>query len=87
MSAQDARRVLLQHASPIYPQIARQMRISGVIVFTVTVLPDGHVSALTLRSGHPMLIPAAEAAVRQWRYSSAAEATPMTVHVDFKVVD
>ena len=36
--------------------------------FNITIGKDGHVGNVTLISGHPLLVPAAQEAVKQWVY-------------------
>lgn len=60
---------LLQHVEPVYPPLAVQARISGVVHLNVIVGKDGTVQNLTVASGHPLLVPAAMEAVKQWVYA------------------
>ena len=59
---------LIQHVDPVYPPLAPQARISGVVRINVVIGKDGTVEKLTLASGHPLLVPAAMEAVKQWVY-------------------
>jgi TonB family protein len=59
---------LLTTVDPIYPPLARQARIRGVVRFTVTIGKDGRVSNMQLVNGHPLLVAAARDAVSQWVY-------------------
>jgi TonB family protein len=59
---------LIRRVEPIYPPLARQARIQGTVRFDATIGADGHVKNLQLISGHPLLVPAAQEAVRQWVY-------------------
>jgi TonB family protein len=59
---------LLQHATPIYPPLALQARIAGVVKLNVIIATDGTVRNVTLMSGHPLLVNPAMEAVRQWVY-------------------
>ncbi|HYM09304.1 MAG TPA: energy transducer TonB [Bryobacterales bacterium] len=54
---------------PLYPPLARQQRISGIVKLTAIIGKDGTVEHLTAVTGHPLLIPAALEAVSKWRYS------------------
>ncbi|HSB15863.1 MAG TPA: energy transducer TonB [Bryobacteraceae bacterium] len=54
---------------PVYPQIARQARVSGVVHLEALIGTDGTVRGLQLVSGHPLLVQAAMEAVRTWRYT------------------
>jgi len=59
---------LLFKVEPEYPPMARAARISGVVRFNVVIGADGRIQHMTLVSGHPLLVPAAQEAVRQYRY-------------------
>ncbi|MBC7927955.1 MAG: energy transducer TonB [Bryobacteraceae bacterium] len=59
---------LLNQPKPQYPPLARQARIQGVVRFNAVIGKDGTIQNLTLVSGHPLLVPSATEAVRQWRY-------------------
>jgi TonB family protein len=59
---------LIQQTTPAYPPLAKQARIQGVVRFSVIIGKDGHISNMTLISGHPLLVPAAQEAVKQWLY-------------------
>ncbi|MGC9971407.1 MAG: energy transducer TonB [Bryobacteraceae bacterium] len=59
---------LLEKVDPVYPPLAREARIQGTVRFTAIIGRDGHVQNLQLISGHPLLVPAAQEAVRQWVY-------------------
>jgi len=58
----------LSQPKPIYPPIARQARIQGSVILAATISKNGTIENLRLVSGHPMLVPAAMDAVRQWKY-------------------
>ena len=59
---------LVSQAKPAYPPLAKQARISGVVKFSVIIAADGSMKNISVVSGHPLLIPAALDAVRQWVY-------------------
>ena len=59
---------LVNKVTPIYPPIAKNARISGTVVLQAIISKTGVVENLHAISGHPMLIPAAVEAVKQWRY-------------------
>jgi protein TonB len=54
--------------TPVYPPLARQARIQGTVRFTAVIGKDGTIQNLKLVSGHPLLVPAAGEAVKQWVY-------------------
>jgi protein TonB len=53
---------------PAYPIQARQARIAGTVKLIGVIAKDGTVQKLQVVSGHPYLVQAALAAVRQWVY-------------------
>jgi len=59
---------LIYRAQPIYPPLARSARIQGQVFLRAIISRTGTIENLQAISGHPMLIPAALDAVRQWRY-------------------
>jgi len=60
--------MLVHRVEPPYPALARSARISGNVVLKAIISKEGNIEDLTLVSGHPMLVPSAIDAVRQWRY-------------------
>jgi len=62
------RGMLIQKIEPAYPPIARAARIQGQVVLVAIISKTGEIQNLVLVSGHPMLVPAAIEAVKQWRY-------------------
>jgi len=76
--------LLLTKVVPMYPPLARQARIQGEVVLDAIISRDGTVERLTVLSGHPMLVPAAIDAVKQWRYRPyvvAGRPVPIETHV------
>ncbi len=59
---------LINKVQPIYPPIAKNARIQGQVILQAVISKTGVVENLHAVSGHPMLIPAAVEAVKQWRY-------------------
>jgi len=61
---------LIHKVLPVYPPLARSVRIQGQVVLQAVISKQGAIENLRLLTGHPMLVPAAIEAVRQWRYRS-----------------
>jgi len=59
---------LIYKPPPAYPPIARAGRIQGTVVLRAIISRAGAIENLQALSGHPLLIPAAIEAVKQWRY-------------------
>ncbi|MCL5744535.1 MAG: energy transducer TonB [Acidobacteria bacterium] len=60
--------LLIRQPKPVYPPLAKQARISGVVRLNAIIGKDGTIQNLTVASGHPLLVPAALEAVKQWVY-------------------
>src|SRR5438874_2254486 len=60
--------MLVAQPHPIYPPLAKQARISGVVTLNAVIGKDGHIQNLTVAKGHPLLIQAALDAVKNWIY-------------------
>ena len=59
---------LIKKITPPYPPLAKQARIQGTVRFTAIIGKDGTIQNLQLVSGHPLLVPSATEAVKQWVY-------------------
>jgi TonB family protein len=59
---------LVRQPRPEYPPLAKQARIQGVVQLQVVIAADGTVKDIAVISGHPLLVPAALDAVKQWQY-------------------
>jgi len=61
---------LVRQPKPIYPPEAKEARIQGVVKLSAVIATDGTMKELSVLSGHPMLVPAALDAVKQWVYET-----------------
>jgi protein TonB len=53
---------------PVYPQLAKQARVSGTVELLGVLGTDGRIHELRVLKGHPLLVNAAVEAVKQWIY-------------------
>lgn len=60
---------LIHRVDPVYPPSALAQGIEGTVTLYAVIASDGAVKNLQSLDGPPALVPAALAAVRQWRYS------------------
>lgn len=72
---------LVRHVEPVYPQEARDYRVSGVVVIEATIDETGTVRRTRVVKGLPFgLSDAAEAAVQRWKFRPATmEGNPVSV--------
>ena len=59
---------LIRKILPVYPPLARTARIQGPVVLQAVISRQGALENLKVLAGHPLLVPAALDAVRQWLY-------------------
>ena len=71
----DDGRKIKSKVSPQYPELARKMNVSGAVKLELVVGANGQVKSVKPLGGHPLLIDAAENAVKQWRYEPGIERT------------
>ena len=76
---------LLSGPAPIYPILARQSHIQGVVVIEAIIDEHGNVVQEKIISGHPLLVEAAMKAVSQRKYEATildGEPTPVDLRVE-----
>ena len=59
----------LRDVPPVYPELAKQAGIQGVVRLDIVIDVKGRVSNIKVISGDPLLIPATLEAVKQWEYN------------------
>lgn len=84
--AEDAEitRKVKSRVTPVYPEIARRMNISGVVKLVVVVSPNGSVKTTKVMGGHPLLVTAAEDAVKKWKFEPSSQEDSGVVEFTFR---
>lgn len=59
---------LVRKVNPIYPELALQSRVTGVVILDAEVDTRGYVRKVTVKQSQPLFDEAAITAVKQWRY-------------------
>jgi TonB family protein len=74
----------LEHSVvPEYPEIAKRMKLVGIVQVEAVVNPDGTVREVRVIGGHPLLAEALVRAVKQWRYQANPSETVEPVKFNF----
>ena len=68
LSPAAAESSLIHRVEPEYPEEARNRQVQGPVVLDIHIGQDGTVEDAKLVSGEPLLVDAAMAAVKQWRF-------------------
>ncbi len=75
----------LRKVEPLYPPLALQARIQGVVKLQGRIGTDGAIKNLQVVSGHPLLVPAALEAVKQWTYAPQASEQLWAIEAQFNL--
>jgi TonB family protein len=70
--------------APQYPEIARRMNITGTVKLVVVVTPTGAVKSTKVLGGHPILVNAAEDAVKKWKFEPSSDESSGVVEFTFR---
>lgn len=78
-------RAVKARIAPVYPEIAKRMKITGSVRLEAVVDTQGKVKDVKEISGNHMLAIAAEEAVRQWKFAPGFGDTSESVEVTFNL--
>ena len=76
-------RPVKSRVQPVYPEIAKRMKVGGTVKLEATVDADGKVTDVKTVSGNRMLSPAAEDAVRKWKFVTGPSTSTVDVDIEF----
>lgn len=77
---------IIHRIEPAVPPLAKAARIGGKVKLHIVISSSGEVSTVNVVSGHPMLVPAAIEAVKQWKYKPFTEnGNPAVVATDIEL--
>jgi protein TonB len=79
----DSARKVKSKVSPVYPELARRMNLTGTVKVEVVIGPNGVVKNTKVIGGHPVLVEPAIDAVKKWRYEPSPADTTATVEFHF----
>jgi TonB family protein len=63
--------------------MALSLNLKGSVRMDALVAPNGTVKSVVVRGGHPVLVEAAEKAIRKWRWQPAAHETTEPIEIKF----
>lgn len=76
-------RKLVSKENPGYPVTLREAHIGGVVRLEIVISAKGSVDSVAPLGGNPVLVEAASAAVRRWKYAPADTETKTQVEFTF----
>lgn len=77
-------RKVKSRVSPGYPELARKMNIRGVVKLLVVVSPNGQLKETKVIGGNPILVNAAQDAVKKWKFEPAEQESSGTIEFRFQ---
>jgi TonB family protein len=83
-AVEEGKRKIKSRTTPVMPELARRMNISGRVKIEIVVAPDGHVKSSRPVGGHPVLVQSCLDAVKDWKFENAPEETTQIIEFDFK---
>jgi len=89
VSEETSKTMLIHKVMPVYPVLARQGRIQGMVVLDADISREGTVTGLRAVTGNPLLVQTAMEAVKQYRYKpymQGGKAQPMTTQISVNFV-
>ena len=76
-------RVVKKQVQPLYPSLARQTHVEGSVRLEVVIGANGQVRSVKPIGGHPLLINAAQDAVKRWVFEPAGGESTQEIVVKF----
>ena len=76
-------RKLVYRENPGYPLTLREAHIGGIVRLEIMISAKGNVDSVTPLGGNPVLVEAASAAVKKWKYAPAEAETKTQVEFTF----
>jgi TonB family protein len=82
LQAQESRKVL-SNSVPVYPEMAKRMRLTGTVKVQIVIGTDGRIKEKNFIGGHPVLVSAVEETLKNWKYAPASGETTTQLEFNF----
>ncbi len=79
----EGKRKVKTRVTPVYPELAKRMNVTGKVKIEVIIAPDGRVKSTRAIGGHPLLVQSCQDAVKEWKFMPAPEESTQVVEFDF----
>ncbi len=86
-STDESKRKVKSKVTPVYPDLARRMNVSGKVKIEVVIAPDGRIKSTRVIGGHPLLTQACQDALRDWKFLPGPEETTQIIEFEFHAAD
>ena len=82
LPAQETRKVI-SNPAPRYPELAKNLHVSGVVKVQIVIAPDGKIISTKVLGGHPLLVSSVEETLKNWKYAPASSETTTQLEFNF----
>jgi TonB family protein len=82
LPAQESRK-LVSNPAPVYPAMAKDFHITGVVKVQVVIAADGHIRLVQVIGGHPVLVDAVKETLKGWKYAPASSESTAILEFNF----
>jgi TonB family protein len=82
-SSGNSERKVASRVAPFYPELAKRMRLQGVVKVEAVVRPNGTVKSTRVLGGNPVLVQSAVDAVAKWKFEPGPDETTEVVQLTF----
>jgi TonB family protein len=79
----DGNRKAVASPKPVYPQMAKDMRLHGAVKIEIVIAPNGQVRETKALGGHPVLVQAALTAVKDWKFEAGSSESVQVIEFRF----
>jgi TonB family protein len=76
-------RKVVSKVIPLYPELARRLKLDGTVKLEVTVAPNGAAKKIDVVGGNPVLVKAAEDAVSNYHWAAGTQESREEVEIRF----
>jgi len=76
-------RKVVNKVAPVYPQLARTMKLSGTVKVELLVQASGTIKSIDIKGGSPLFTQCAQSALRAWKWEKADHETTEVVVFHF----
>jgi len=77
-------RKVVSKVIPLYPELARRLKLEGTVKLEVTVAPNGAAKKIDVVGGNPVLVKAAEDAVSNYHWAAGTQESREEVEIRFR---
>jgi TonB family protein len=83
LAQEEGHRKVRVQVQPLYPDLAKRLRLSGTVKIEVAIAPNGTLKSAKTIGGNPVLIEAAMDALKKWKWETGSDVTTQIIAFHF----